>query len=137
MTKLTFEGNVNMEKLTFEEYQKLARTTALFMEGIEKKYKDTLPEELHRLIALTYTACGLGEAGEIQGKIKKIIRDNAGEITIEHIQALKGELGDLLYYIAATCDVLGLTLEEVARANNVKLKDRWERGVIKGSGDKR
>jgi NTP pyrophosphatase (non-canonical NTP hydrolase) len=47
------------------------------------------------------------------------------------------ELGDVLWYISALADDLGVTLEEVAQANVDKLKSRMERNKIKGDGDNR
>jgi NTP pyrophosphatase (non-canonical NTP hydrolase) len=79
----------------------------------------------------------MGEAGEIQGKIKKIIRDDGGRITHEHVEEIKKELGDLLWYISSMCDGLGITLESVATANIEKLKSRRERNTLHGSGDNR
>jgi NTP pyrophosphatase (non-canonical NTP hydrolase) len=79
----------------------------------------------------------MGEAGEVQGKIKKIIRDDGGKITHEHIEAIKGELSDLMWYISSMCDNLGLKMEDVATHNIEKLKSRRDRGTIHGSGDDR
>jgi NTP pyrophosphatase (non-canonical NTP hydrolase) len=88
--------------------------------------------------AITYPTLGLvNEAGEFAGKIKKIFRDKHGVISEEDRQALKGELGDVLWYLTQLCTELNLTLEEVADANIQKLFSRLERGVIGGSGDER
>ena len=78
-----------------------------------------------------------GEAGEVLDKVKKIMRDDGGVITDGRREAIKGELGDTLWYLAVLCTELGLSLDDVAAANVQKLKDRKERGVIKGSGDYR
>ena len=48
------------------------------------------------VMALAYVALGLGEAGEIQGKIKKVIRDNGGVVTDETRLEIAKEVGDLL-----------------------------------------
>lgn len=88
--------------------------------------------------ATLYPVLGLcNEAGELAGKVKKIYRDRGGVIGREEREALKGELGDCLYYIAEAAYQFGFTLAEVAHANNVKLADRAARGVIGGSGDNR
>ncbi|MEL6403698.1 MAG: nucleoside triphosphate pyrophosphohydrolase family protein [Chloroflexota bacterium] len=87
---------------------------------------------------IVYPTLGLvNEAGEFAGKIKKIFRDRNGEITDADRDALKGELGDVLWYLTQICTNLDLTLEEVAEANLDKLFSRLERGVIKGEGDNR
>ncbi len=87
---------------------------------------------------IVYPTLGLvNEAGEVAGKIKKIFRDKGGAITDADREALKGELGDVLWYLTQICTNLGLTLEEVAEANLDKLFSRLERGKIQGDGDHR
>jgi NTP pyrophosphatase (non-canonical NTP hydrolase) len=87
---------------------------------------------------IVYPTMGLvNETGELAGKIKKIFRDHNGEIGETERQALKGELGDILWYLAQICTELDLSLEEVAEANLTKLFSRLERGVIRGDGDNR
>jgi NTP pyrophosphatase (non-canonical NTP hydrolase) len=87
---------------------------------------------------IVYPTLGLAnEAGEVAGKIKKIFRDRAGVISEEDRQALKYELGDVLWYLTQICTELNLTLEEVAAANLEKLFSRLERGQIRGDGDER
>ena len=63
----------------------------------------------------------MNEAGEVAGKIKKIFRDQNGQITEEDKQSLKNELGDVLWYLTQICTELGLTLEEVAETNITKI----------------
>jgi len=85
-----------------------------------------------------YPTLGLtNEAGEVAGKIKKIFRDKGGVISAEDRDALKYELGDVLWYLTQICTELDLTLQEVASANVEKLYSRLERGQIRGDGDKR
>jgi NTP pyrophosphatase (non-canonical NTP hydrolase) len=84
--------------------------------------------------------CGLGladESGEVAGKIKKVLRDHGGKVSPEIREALKQELGDVLWYLTQIATSLNYTLEEIAEANIRKLADRLERGVIGGSGDNR
>lgn len=89
------------------------------------------------MLALAYVGLGLGEAGEVQGKIKKIIRDCGGVIDDGHRVAIMKELGDLLWYVARASSELSLDLDAVAFQNLEKLADRRERGVLQGSGDDR
>jgi NTP pyrophosphatase (non-canonical NTP hydrolase) len=85
-----------------------------------------------------YPTLGLvNEAGEVAGKIKKVFRDKGGEISDETREALKAELGDVLWYIAQVATELGLSLDEIAEYNIAKLYDRLERGKIRGDGDNR
>ncbi len=88
--------------------------------------------------SIAYPTLGLvNEAGEFAGKIKKIFRDKNGLIEESDRQALKGELGDVLWYLTQLCTELDLTLEEVAQSNIEKLFSRLERGKISGDGDNR
>ena len=109
--------------MDFNEYQHKSRKTALY------------PAIGHPVI---YPTLGLvNEAGEVAGKIKKVFRDKDGQISADTRQALKAELGDVLWYLAQVSTELGLTLDEVAEANIEKLYDRQERGKIGGDGDER
>jgi len=85
-----------------------------------------------------YPTLGLAsEAGEVAGKIKKIFRDKGGVIGEPEREALRSELGDVLWYLAQVCTELELSLDEVAQANIEKLYSRLERGRIGGEGDNR
>jgi len=111
------------DKVDFSSYQKLAWSTAIYPDRETNLYYPTL---------------GLaGEAGEVAEKVKKIMRDNNGEVTPEKVIELRKELGDVLWYVAAICSNLGLDMEEVARLNIAKLFSRKERGKLKGDGDNR
>ena len=111
---------------TMNEYQADASSTMIY------KWK------------VIYPALGLAnEAGEVLGKIKKLIRDH--DVTFDGIDTIPAqkkaeiadELGDVLWYIAALAKDIGITLNEVAAINHEKLTSRKKRGVLKGSGDKR
>jgi len=109
--------------MTFEEYQKKSRRTAIY------------PNLGNNFI---YPTLGLaGEAGEVAEKIKKVLRDKEGKIDAATAEEIKKELGDVLWYIAQIATELGLSLEEVAQTNLKKLSDRLERGKISGNGDNR
>ena len=88
--------------------------------------------------AIIYPALGLGnEAGEVQGKIKKVLRDSGGDFNVQNNRAIADECGDVLWYLAALAEDLGYTLQQIAELNIEKLTSRRERGVIGGSGDNR
>jgi NTP pyrophosphatase (non-canonical NTP hydrolase) len=107
----------------FSDYQAAARQTAVY------------PNRGNNFV---YPALGLaGESGEVAEKIKKVIRDKNNVIDEDTRQALKKELGDVFWYIAALCDEVGLDMEDVAASNIKKLLDRQERNVLHGSGDNR
>lgn len=65
---------------TFSEYQKEANFLKISLDKFMELHPDT-PSDVKLLLTLAYDGLGLGEAGEVQGKIKKIIRDDAGNIT--------------------------------------------------------
>jgi NTP pyrophosphatase (non-canonical NTP hydrolase) len=124
---------VQLEGLTFSTYEKFAAETA---------------EYPHRGKNLLYPAMGLcGEAGEHLDKVKKLWRNHY--VTSLHglqqtlpdasrvREELLKELGDVLWYIAASARELDSSLERVAKMNVAKLLDRKERGVIKSEGDNR
>jgi len=109
--------------MTFEEYQKTSRETAIY------------PNKDNDFI---YPTLGLvGEAGEIAEKIKKVLRDKKGIIDEETQKELSKELGDVLWYLSQLSTELGLSLEEIAELNISKLQSRKDRGALHGSGDNR
>lgn len=122
--------------MEFNEYQEKALTTAIYLEKFKLIFEN-LPEPIIKYLGLSYTSNGLGEVGEIQGKIKKILRDQGGNVTEENKEDLKKELGDVLWYVAAMCSELGLSMDDVAKTNIDKLFSRKERNVLTGSGDNR
>ncbi len=112
------------DNLTLNEYQNAAEITAIYPN------KGTI-------MGLCYTALGLGEAGEVQNKVKKILRDEKGILTEEMKNAIAKELGGNLWYIAMCAKELGFTLEEIGNINLDELKSRMERNKLTGSGDNR
>lgn len=96
--------------MKFEDYQAKASVTALYP---------------RRGSNLEYPTLGLaGEAGEVANVVKKIQRDLGGVINDEFRLKLKDELGDVLWYISACADELGMTLAEIAEYNVEKLARR-------------
>jgi len=109
--------------MNFTDYQQKAKATAQY------------PIIGHGVI---YPTLGLtNEAGEVAGKIKKVFRDKDGIISDETRDALKAELGDVLWYLAQVATELNLSLDEIAEHNIAKLLDRQARGKIHGDGDNR
>jgi NTP pyrophosphatase (non-canonical NTP hydrolase) len=87
---------------------------------------------------LYYPSLGLAsEAGEVCGKIKKIMRDKNGVATKTDTEAISSELGDVLWYVAMIAYELNVPLDSIAEDVLRKLEDRKKRGVIQGSGDTR
>jgi NTP pyrophosphatase (non-canonical NTP hydrolase) len=109
--------------MNLQEYQDFALSTAIY------------PNKGENLI---YPVLGLcGEAGEVAEKLKKIIRDKEGVVSASDIDEIEKELGDVMWYIAAICHELDITMNGVIDANVSKLKSRQERNQIHGSGDNR
>lgn len=109
--------------MNLNHYQDKSRKTALY------------PEVGNNPI---YPTLGLvGEAGEVADKVKKILRDKKGIFDHTSKEAIKFELGDVLWYVAQLSSELGYSLEEVAQSNLDKLTSRAIRGKISGSGDVR
>jgi len=109
--------------MTFEEYQKLAKKTAVY------------PVIGQSFI---YPALGLaGESGEIMNKIKKIFRDDNGVLTDSRKKEIAKELGDILWYVAQVSTELGFSLDNIAVSNIEMLKSRQQRDTLKGDGDNR
>ena len=73
------------------------------------------------------------EVGELLSLFAKARRD---EQKVDRA-AVKKELGDILWMVAAIAADQHMSLGEVADANMSKLTSRLERGVIEGSGDNR
>jgi NTP pyrophosphatase (non-canonical NTP hydrolase) len=106
--------------MDLNDYQQAARRTVIY------------PDH-HRVL---YPTLGLAsEAGEVAGKIKKVLRDQGGNFGRAPIDAIKDELGDVLWYVAVLAGDLGLSLDEIAAANLGKLASRKERGLLSGGGD--
>jgi len=106
--------------MNFYEYQLNALRTAVY----PKKY------------SISYPALGLAEeAGEVCGKIGKMMRDN---IPIQdQKKAIASEMGDVLWMLAALAHDCGLSLQTIAEMNAEKLKKRQEKGTLHGEGDDR
>ena len=105
------------EVITPDLYENLAGQTAIF------------PKEK----ALEYLALGLtSEAGEVAGKVKKLIRDGKGDK-----KAIAAEIGDVLWYCAMLAKETEVPLNDIMKDNLKKLHSRKERGTLSGSGDER
>lgn len=109
-------------------------------------------------LGLAYVALKLnGEAGEFAEHVGKAMRDDGfgqtqvdtdynGQpmsfphdipLTNERRDLIIKEIGDVLWYISAACNELGISLSEAATINLEKLCDRAERNALRGSGDNR
>ena len=105
----------NKSMITADEYQRKAGETAIYPK------KDALP----------YLSLGLvSEAGEVAGKVKKLIRDGTKS-------DVASEVGDVLWYCAMLATELNVSLGKLMENNLDKLYNRKKRGTLQGSGDSR
>jgi NTP pyrophosphatase (non-canonical NTP hydrolase) len=108
--------------MEINEYQEKAVSTAIYGEE-------------HKIV---YPMLGLcGETGEVAEKIKKVLRDNNGNFTIDKKVEIAKELGDVMWYVSALARDLGYPLNEITDINLDKLASRRDRGKIQGNGDNR
>ncbi len=114
---------VQEKKMEFNHYQRESRKTAL--------YPDVGSNKIYPTLGL------VGEAGEVADKVKKILRDKKGLFDKDSKDAIKLELGDVLWYVSQLSSELGYELDEIANANLEKLNSRNIRGKLQGSGDDR
>lgn len=123
--------------MTVQEYQTIIEKTAIFPK---------------KQVGLAYCGLGLtGEAGEVADKIKKLYRDEDfgsyenfkdfefvdKKAAREIKENLVKELGDVLWYLSATANELGVSLEYIMQQNYDKLIKRRETNTLHGSGDNR
>lgn len=107
------------------EYQKLAARTLIDAPQFEIGDNDTM---------ILWNVIGLaGEAGEVCDLVKKGILHQHGL----DVPKLAEELGDLSWYLAATCTKLGLDLGDVMAANIDKLRRRYPEGYSSEDSKKR
>jgi len=136
--------------MTFDDYQESTMKTAVYRDTISDLLEPIvhyMPENgreayealqtVQDTLRRDYVGLGLGEAGEFQNKLKKVLRDGKGQLTDESRKKMGEELGGLLWYVAQCASELGLSLDAIAEENIRILKSRKERGVLQGSGDNR
>jgi NTP pyrophosphatase (non-canonical NTP hydrolase) len=81
--------------------------------------------------AIACTALGVaGEAGELVELSKKHLFHGKRDVR----GAVLTEAGDVLWYLANHLAAYGLTLEDAARANVEKLRERYPEGFVQGGG---
>jgi len=121
--KYMYDKVIISEVITPDLYENLAGQTAIF------------PKEK----ALEYLALGMtSEAGEVAGKVKKLIRDGEDVEGFEIKKlAIASEIGDVLWYCAMMAKEVGVPLNDIMKENLKKLHSRKERGKLSGSGDDR
>lgn len=98
--------------MKFRTYQEAARRT-------DQRQGTDLADITIHLLGLA------GEAGSVATEYKKMLRDGAAHTAAK--ARIREELGDVLWYTAALATKLDLDLDDIARANLEKTRDRWQR----------
>jgi NTP pyrophosphatase (non-canonical NTP hydrolase) len=118
------------KELTLNEYQQALEKFVKYPRGLINDEDGNVYS-----LALMYLVPALAEeAGELNGKYAKSIRDNNGML---YLPAIIKELGDVLFMVAMIAKELDIDLELVAQTNLYKLNDRLMRNQIHGEGDER
>jgi len=121
-----------MDKLTLNSYQRRAGNTSIYPgQGL--------------IEGILYCSLGLaGEAGEVAGRVKKILRDDkltsfedVSALSPDRKRAIVRQLGDALWYIARLASELDMPLSKVAQMNLDKLHTRQTLNRLTGQGDSR
>ena len=140
---VSFDADCRSDGGTLDHYQQIATKSAIY------------PGQ-GTALGLAYVALKLnGEAGEFAEHVGKAMRDDHlipvcdayygdpqtallhEKLTDERRALIIKEIGDVLWYLSAACNELGITLSEAAAENLRKLCDRTERDALRGSGDDR
>jgi hypothetical protein len=103
---------------TFNEYQSDAMETAVY------------DDPFYPIASLMVEAAELADL-----YVKPLLRGDPPLPDLE--KKLLSEAGDVLWNLTAVLEDNGLFLEDVAHYNISKLRDREERGVLKGNGGNR
>jgi NTP pyrophosphatase (non-canonical NTP hydrolase) len=98
--------------MKFHNYQEAARQT-------DQRQGADLADITVHLLGM------VGEAGSVATEYKKLLRDGPAHTAAK--ARIREELGDVLWYTAAVATKLGLDLDDIARANLEKTRDRWLR----------
>ena len=104
-----------------------------------KEYENVMStSKVYDVLPIIYPVLGMnGEAGEAAEKVKKCLRDNNGVFGGQIKVDIMRELADVLWYIWATADDMGYTLEDVMKIGIEKVEKRQKTNTIHGSGDNR
>lgn len=96
--------------MTFDEYQILARRTQnRGLTGHQRR---------------EHAVCGLGaEAGEVLALFQKVHQGH-----LLKTEDVVKEMGDVLWMLSELCDVMGVSLGDVAQINIAKLRARYPEG---------
>lgn len=133
--------------MTFDKFQEIAAKTAIYPTTAKVIYPALgLPGEVGEVAekvlegwpdGSTKTLHMAAHAGKVVNQVKKIIRDDDGEIIEFRRKAIAKEIGGVLWYCATLASDLGFNLGDIAQENIDTLTSRAKRGTLKGDGDDR
>lgn len=103
-----------------EHVGKAMRDDDLLTEFLDEEESSTFPNEVVR-------AAG----------VRKVYSYPSYDMTDTRRDLLIKEIGDVLWYLSAACNELGISLSYAALVNLEKLYDRTQRNALQGSGDNR
>ena len=107
----------NRSKMDFKKYQTGAARTI--------QAQDKPHELINHILGLS------GETGEVVEHVKKHLY-HGRDLDLDMVAE---ELGDVLWYVAALCTTLGLSLDGVAFENLSKLRERYPDGYAEKGGE--
>lgn len=109
--------------MTLKEYKDLAMRTN---DGLcSNRVREALKSQLVDVGGVLNACLGLsGEVGELNDMIKKTIFHGHAI----NMNEVRKEIGDVLWYLAMMCDSFGFDIEEIAKMNIDKLKERYPEG---------
>lgn len=118
----TSESQSQNTSMSLEDYLEFTNSTAIYPEAGSGSN-----------LELYYLSLGLvSEAGEVAGKVKKLIRDGKYDPA-----GIVKELGDVFWYAVRLVDAVGYSPDDALTINMAKLSQRKENNTISGSGDER
>jgi NTP pyrophosphatase (non-canonical NTP hydrolase) len=107
-------GLTESEKVAFRYF-------SIYQEEVKrtKKNHESIRDEL-----CDYSMGVSGEAGEVLDLIKKVCWQGKPM----NIEKVIEEMGDVLWYLAALSDTIGVSLDTVVEYNIIKLRERYQTG---------
>lgn len=120
--------------MKFESYHEWTPTTAQYPTDTEYMMLSYvtlgLAGELGELGDLLLGA--MTHAGGVANQVKKISRDDAGSLLAERREKIKGEIGDVFWYLSQVCHRLDVSVDEILQGNFEKLMKRQHDGTLFG-----
>ena len=118
------------------DYNGLIQESKIYPENRPIEYPSLgLAGEIGEVAEKVLGLCATG--GKVDETVKKTMRDNSGIFSKEKREAILKELGDVLWYITATAQDIGYTIEDVITNNFNKIQKRINTNTQHGQGDNR